>query len=742
MKKFQRILTVLLCVVIAAIVLIACVGEQGIQGLPGAPGTPGAPGAQGPQGPQGQPGTQGDPGLNAGDPAARGRIQNIIVLIPDGMNNTAMTLARYLLPNNFDGMNLLHHDPYAAGLMRTTWAGGPVTDSAPAATAMATGHKTGSGTIGLDAQNAPRASVLRAAQSLGMATGMISTCEFIHATPAGFAAQELNRGAGEIIARQIANSGVNVYFGAGAAHLNAALLSDYTGTGHRFYVGYVDGGGQIVGRPNVDGMTNYNGYRWLNYLEAAPRGYTVVTSRTDMNNLRNNADIFSGECADISENLFVWGDFEGLDNSSNPMRRRRNMSFDIDRSSEEPSLAEMTQKAIDLLSQDTDGFFLMVEGSKIDWAGHTNDVVAKVTDTLAFDRAFGVALEFARNCGNTIVISASDHGCGGLQIAADPFPNFMAAGFEIFDPLRAAGITSNKAMELFNALPYDAGGNHDEILYLFGIDVTNLPRGHSALIGEDGAVPPAVAWIADMIMDMPAIVNMFPPGTPAGVIMTAVMGDATVAAFTARLTGFIDDFRGMTARNDATRAALLRIMDAATFTGWTTSGHTGDDVVFYLYAPTGFDMSIIGRRGFIDNTEFALYLAAAMQVCLDSLTTDLFVPVLRNNGEVALPNTFSVEVVGGSIRGSSGNGSNGRIFEISYRISRSGWGSVVVTANSHIARVYNEAGVFVEQILMPVYALFAYTNNAGNNFESVTGGDSFGALYMPMAALRVLGFGA
>jgi alkaline phosphatase len=76
----------------------------------------------------------------------------------------------------------------------------------------------------------------------------------------------------------------------------------------------------------------------------------------------------------------------------------------------------MTKKAIELLSQDEDGFFLMVEGSKIDWAAHSNDPVALVSDCLAFDKAVGVALDFAKQNGETVVIAATDHGTGGISI--------------------------------------------------------------------------------------------------------------------------------------------------------------------------------------------------------------------------------------------------------------------------------------------------------------------------------------
>lgn len=98
---------------------------------------------------------------------------------------------------------------------------------------------------------------------------------------------------------------------------------------------------------------------------------------------------------------------------------KTSMEYEIERDpSVEPSLAEMTQKAIDLLSQQKEGFFLMVEGSKVDWAAHDNDVKTAILDFLAFNNAVQVALDFARKDGNTVVLVLPDHGCGGFNIGS------------------------------------------------------------------------------------------------------------------------------------------------------------------------------------------------------------------------------------------------------------------------------------------------------------------------------------
>ena len=91
---------------------------------------------------------------------------------------------------------------------------------------------------------------------------------------------------------------------------------------------------------------------------------------------------------------------------------------DIDRSSlapEQPSLSEMTNKSIELLSQNKNGFFLMVEGSQVDWADHANDPNYAVTDFLAFDKAVKAAVDFAKKDGHTLVLAFPDHNTGGMD---------------------------------------------------------------------------------------------------------------------------------------------------------------------------------------------------------------------------------------------------------------------------------------------------------------------------------------
>jgi len=122
------------------------------------------------------------------------------------------------------------------------------------------------------------------------------------------------------------------------------------------------------------------------------------------------------------------------------------MNRDFDRDPlKEPSLEEMTEKAIELLSKNTNGFFLMVEGSQIDWASHENDPLGIVTEILAFDRAVKVSLDFAKKNNNTIVIVAPDHGNSGLTIGNRDLSSYSSEPFERFiNPFLSAKFSTEK----------------------------------------------------------------------------------------------------------------------------------------------------------------------------------------------------------------------------------------------------------------------------------------------------------
>lgn len=295
-------------------------------------------------------------------------VKNVIVLIPDGMPLDAVTLARWMQ----DGEPLAM-DEIASGMMRTYSADAPVADSAPAATAMATGFKSHTGFVGVLADEntmpgqeplaekdvrRPVATVLEAAKLMGKATGLISTSEIMHATPAGFSAHVPDRKNYDWISEQQVHQGIDVVLGSGRNFFSADHREDSK-----------------------------------DMIAVIEENYQYVTTPAEM------AEVTEGKI------FGLFGDTA--------------LAYDMDRDPElEPSISEMTEKAIALLSQNENGFFLMVEGSKIDWAAHANDPIGLISDVLAFDATVKVALDFAKEEGNTLVIAATDHANSGITIGS------------------------------------------------------------------------------------------------------------------------------------------------------------------------------------------------------------------------------------------------------------------------------------------------------------------------------------
>lgn len=295
------------------------------------------------------------------------RVKNVILMIPDGMTIAHITLARWYQ----DGKPLAM-DELACGLVRTYSANNPITDSAPAATAYATGYKTqnrylsiypeivsmpGVGQVEEKDFYKPIITILEAAKNLGKSTGLVFTCQFPHATPAAFASHTDNRNDYESIAEQMVYNHVDVVLGGGYKYIDKNQRKD---------------------KEDLAGYLKQN-------------GIFVTTNWHDAKN-------FLGKK--------IWGLFA-----------QDAMQYDFDRNGTgEPSLAEMTQKALQILSKNRNGFFLMVEGSQIDWASHANDPVGVVSEVLAFDKAVKVALDFAKSRDDTAVIIAPDHTNGGMTL--------------------------------------------------------------------------------------------------------------------------------------------------------------------------------------------------------------------------------------------------------------------------------------------------------------------------------------
>lgn len=285
------------------------------------------------------------------------RPRNVVFMIPDGFGPASLTLARLASgePLALDGI--------LTGTVGTTSANSYITDSGASASAYATGHKVNNSAISVDTLGRPLGTVLQGARDRGMLTGLVTTTEITHATPAAFAAHVPDRAMTESIATQLLDHRVDLLIGGGR---------------HYFL-------------PDPDGRRG-DGRNLIE--EAGGLGYQVILEGVAL-----PGNVRLPLLALIAEG---------------------HLAYEIDRHrTDEPSLAEMTRLALDLLATGDDGFFLMVEGGRIDHAAHSNDAAGHLHDILAYDDAVRVALDFARADGNTLIVSVGDHETGGMTVGRD-----------------------------------------------------------------------------------------------------------------------------------------------------------------------------------------------------------------------------------------------------------------------------------------------------------------------------------
>ncbi|MCH3917283.1 MAG: alkaline phosphatase [Spirochaetia bacterium] len=299
-----------------------------------------------------------------------GRAKHVILLIGDGMGVPQIAAAdAYLGAEDGNWMGKLSFEDFPHQGMTTTYASDRlITDSAAAGTAIATGHKTYCGAISVDDNHTPLTSILAEAQQQGKATGVLTTTRVTHATPAVFLAHNVDRDDENAIAIDESLSGVDFLAGGG-------------------YRNFVGQGGSLKSK-RTDGRDLTK--------EMSAKGYTTFVG--------------DGKTADFLAYQPKAGDkVLGLFSASH-------LSYAIDKA-DQPTLAQMTDKAIQLLSKDDDGFFLMVEGGRIDHACHANDAKTSIIDTLAFNDAVQKAIDYYKqHSGDTLVIIVADHETGGLTL--------------------------------------------------------------------------------------------------------------------------------------------------------------------------------------------------------------------------------------------------------------------------------------------------------------------------------------
>ncbi len=256
------------------------------------------------------------------------------------------------------------------GFVKTYSSSDYVTESGAGATAMSTGKKTYNGACGVNTDSLPEKTILEIAAENGLATGLVATSAITHATPASFIAHQKWRNMYEEIAEDFLKTDIDVFIGGGREH--------------------------FIKRSDSVNLI----------LKLREKGYKIVFKMDSV------IDVKSGKLAGLVADMHL------------PPYRD---STDIRRGD---MLPDATQTAINILSRNKKGFFLMVEGSQIDWAGHANIKEYVAAEMIDFDRAIGKALDFAEKDGNTLVIITADHETGGMSINDGNFTDgTIIAGF-------------------------------------------------------------------------------------------------------------------------------------------------------------------------------------------------------------------------------------------------------------------------------------------------------------------------
>lgn len=280
--------------------------------------------------------------------------KNIILMIGDGMGVTQISAGMY---SNDNRLNLERFP--VIGLHKSYSGDNLITDSAAGATAFSAGVKTYNGAIGVDLDTLPVTTILEMAESAGLPTGLVATSSIVHATPASFYAHANLRKNYEEIAADLMNTDIDLFIGGGAKFFERREMDDR----------------------NLSDELRQRGNRIESFVD------------TDLKDLQ----------VDRAKNLgYYTAESEPL-----PFSQGRNY------------LEDASKLAVQFLSdRDTSdlGYFLMIEGSQIDWGGHSNDSDYIISEMLEFDRAIGAVLDFAQRDGETLVIVTADHETGGYAI--------------------------------------------------------------------------------------------------------------------------------------------------------------------------------------------------------------------------------------------------------------------------------------------------------------------------------------
>ncbi|MBK1896259.1 alkaline phosphatase [Chryseobacterium paridis] len=310
------------------------------------------------------------------NPKSNKRAKNIIFMVSDGMSSGTLAMANLysqnILGKSGNWVNLYKENKVSRALMDTASASSIVTDSAAASSSFGGGFRVKNGVLNIGANGEKYLPIWQKFKKAGKKAGCVTTVTITHATPAGFCVNSASRNAEPEIAEMYAEIGLDVMMGGGDEFFNAEKRED---------------------KKDV-------------YALYQQKGYQILKTRSDLQKVENNKQILG---------VFNKGALPySIDRTNTPALQST------------PTLAEMAKTAIDQMKDHKEGFVLQIEGGKVDWSAHANDVAALIHDQIAFEEAVKVAIDFAEKDKNTLVIITTDHGNAnpGTIYGADATKNF------------------------------------------------------------------------------------------------------------------------------------------------------------------------------------------------------------------------------------------------------------------------------------------------------------------------------
>jgi alkaline phosphatase len=447
----------------------------------------------------------------------------VFVFIGDGMSygqvsSAEMFLGNKAMPGKVTPKQLNFTQFPAHGTLATQDSTSFIPDSASTATSLASGYKTLSGVINMDETKTIEYNpITEDLKAKGCKIGIITSVPITHATPAAYYAKVPDRNNAYDIGKQLAASGFDFF------------------------------GGGDFDQPAGPGKDQKHIYEVVK--EA---GYTIVDTKEKILALNNN----SGKVVAISP---------ALDGTA--------MDYELDRKAGELSLADITKKGIDVLDN-PNGFFMMVEGGKIDWANHANDAASSIHDTIAFADAVEEALKFYKQHPNdTLILVTADHECGGMTLG---YANTgYSTYFEKLQPVKMSYVEFDKILSAYktNVSRETASLDDlmDEINAAYGLNNTNLTAYELGLLNK------ALDW--------------------------------SMASSDDRKKSFTDQEKVLYGSYEPLSVTLCHIVNNKAGLSFTSYSHTGLPVPVYAIG-SGSEMF----EGFFDNTGIYWKLAAVTKI--------------------------------------------------------------------------------------------------------------------------------